>query len=96
MYYIWSLVCTLAIFVFLQYSEYKKNMDNNIRYNLITPNNIVTFIILYIIVSIIFYFSFNYDIKYIINKKNGGFDKEINHITLGKISEDLSIGFTPS
>jgi hypothetical protein len=71
-------------------------MNNNIGYKLITPNNIVTFLILYTITSIIFYFSFNYDIKYNISKKNGGFDKEINPITLAKISEDLSIGFTPS
>lgn len=96
MYYIWSFVCTLVIFAFLQYSEYTKNMKKNIRFNLITSNNIVTFIILYIIFSIIFYFSFNYDIKYIINKKKGGFDNEINHITLGKITDELYTGFTPS
>jgi hypothetical protein len=67
------------------------------RYELLTLNNIVTFLILYIIFSIIFYFSLNYDKSSIlINKKNGGYDKEINHVILGKISEDLSIGFTPS
>jgi len=94
MYYLWSIVFTLLVFILLQYNEYTKNKSG---YKMLTFSNISVFIILYIVVTIIFYFSFSFDFR-CLNKiqQRGGNNYEIDHSMLKKISENLDTGFSPT
>lgn len=104
MYYIWSIIISIILFLLLQYNEYNKNKKNNINYEIFTLSNIGSFLIIYIIITIISYYisNNNQDIK---NSIIGGCDNNkyeiinkninINPDVLKKIPDNIDIGFTP-
>lgn len=102
MYYLWSILVTMIVFFAIQYNEYNKSKYNRIPYNLISLKNIGTFLIIYIILTIILYMAFTQDIQNLTNSlsQRGG-DKSINSyisadpLILRKISEDVDTGFRP-
>lgn len=98
MYYIWSFVISIIISYFIQYNEYEKNPN---EYKLFTLINITTFFVLYLIITIIFYFIFEIDYKCVnkIKKRGGNSDTSIIDIDVVKqlknIKEETLYGFEP-
>lgn len=92
MYYIWSLLLSLIIFFIIQYNEYtnKKN-----KYNIYTIANIATFIMIFMLTTIVFYMLFenNNIINNDVLKVNN--DTYVDTNSLKKISENIYTGFNP-
>ena len=92
MYYIWSIIITLIIFIIIQYFEKKKCDENNENYNLFTITNILVITILYTIITIILYFLYNNNVK----TNNIDIDKDhIDPNILKKIPDNINVGFEP-
>lgn len=99
MYYIWSLIIAVVLFVIIQYKEYHTYKNNNQQYNLYTLTNFMTFVIIYIVSTILFYFLLeNNNIK---KQKISGGSSETTYIdyvnpnVLKKIQDNMYTGFTP-
>lgn len=93
MYYIWSFLISVLIFIIIQHFEYKKNP---FKYNLYTLQNFVTLCIIYILTTVIFYFLFEIDYKCLNKIKKGGkIDVITDPTLLKKISEPIYTGFEP-
>lgn len=103
MYYLWSLFASILIFAAIQYNEYTK-IDNKKHYNPLTFTNIGTFVILYIILTIIMYMitGDTDGIKNTFNAKTiKGGTTNIRSVSadpniLRKISDNVYIGFSPN
>ena len=92
MYYIWSIIITLIIFIIIQYFEKRKCDENNENYNLFTITNILVITILYTIITIILYFLYNNNVK----TNNIYIDKDhIDPNILKKIPDNINVGFEP-
>jgi hypothetical protein len=91
MYYLWSLVATSLIFGAIQYSEYKKD---EYRYNFYTLTNFITFLIMYMIATILFYFLIGTEQENMKLQKGGEYTY-IDPSTLKKIPDSMYTGFTP-
>lgn len=104
MYYLWSLIVTLIIFVAIQYKEYQQTTDKK-DYNLITFSNIGILIVIYLIFTIMFYMLFGIDYN-CLNKiekpksqlKGGNIDDyniPIDPVMLRRIPDQMYTGFDP-
>ncbi len=104
-YYIWSLILSLLIFIIYNYNEYNKCMVENREYYIISINNLILFFITYLLLTIIFYYiftSYNFN-NGVSNGGNGGNgidgDKvkigDIDNAFLKKIPETFNTGFEP-
>lgn len=96
MYYIWSLLVCVIIFALIQYNEYIKD---TYQYRLLTIMNLSTFVIIYLILTIVFYMMFEMDYKSF-NKTQKGGNSSNNPISadpvmLRKITETVYTGFSP-
>ncbi len=100
MYYIWSLLVAMTFFIITQYNEYQKNPK---EYNAYTLTNFGTFFMIYLILTIVFYFIFEIDYN-CLNKiqppKSGGNSSPIENTTidptiLKRIPDNIYTGFTP-
>lgn len=91
MYYIWSLIATTLIFAAIQYTEYKKDEK---RYNAYTLTNFITFLIIYIIATILFYLLLASGMNNTKMQKGGEYTY-IDPSTLKKIPDTVYTGFTP-
>lgn len=99
MYYIWSLLTSTLLFAIIQFNEYSK-LDDKTKFKLFTIINLATFLIMYLLLTILFYMLFGIDYTCInkIEKKRGGnqiHDIAIDPIMLRKISEPVNTGFHP-
>jgi predicted PurR-regulated permease PerM len=95
MYYIWSIVITLIIFIIIQYFEKKRCNENNEDYNLFTLSNLLVIGILYLIITVISYFLYN---NKDIMKNNKDIEIDKDHIDpniLKKIPDNINVGFEP-
>lgn len=90
MYYIWSLIASLILFSAIQYTEYRKN---TYTYKIATPVNVATFVMIYIIFTVIFYMMFNINYKTMKRKHTGGMYADPS--MLRKIVDKVDIGFNP-
>jgi hypothetical protein len=91
MYYIWSLIATTFIFLAIQYTEYQKDAK---RYNAYTLTNFMTFVIIYIIATILFYLLLASGLNNVKMQKGGEYTY-IDPSTLKKIPDAVYTGFTP-
>lgn len=97
MYYIWSLLFAITIFIIIQYRDYQKEPQT---YNVYTFSNIGTFMLIYLIMTIVCYFIFEIDYKSL-NKiqppKLGGSleNAAIDPSMLKRIPDNIYTGFTP-
>lgn len=93
MYYIWSLIISIIIFLAIQYNEYEKNKS---KYNLYSLSNIGTFMIIFVVLTIILYMTSN---NYIFETTSKEINSTSNNIIdpnmLKKIPEPIYTGFTP-
>ena len=94
MYYLWSLVATAFIFGAIQYSEYTKYKKDNYSYNLYTLTNLMTFLLMYMISTILFYFLLGVE-QGTKKLQKGGEYTYIDPATLKKIPDSMYTGFTP-
>ena len=101
MYYIWSLLASSLLFAVIQYNEYDRISDKK-EYNLFTISNIATFVILYIILTIMIYmFTDGSGVSNIFTKNTikGGTDNiksaSADPNILRKISDNVYTGFSP-
>lgn len=99
MYYVWSLLTSIFLFAVIQYNEYSKLIDKK-TYRLFTITNLATLLIMYLLITILFYMIFGIDYTCLnkIEKKRGGnqtHDITIDPIMLRKISEPVYTGFYP-
>ena len=96
MYYVYSLIVSLFIFALIQYKEYEKNKET---FSLYTISNMVTLMIIYLILTIVFYTMFEVDYRCLnkIQKRpiHGG-EPTMQVDFLKKIPDDISTGFRPS
>jgi len=105
MYYIWSLIATLTIFSVLQYNEYTKQVSKNLPYHLYTFSNLSTVIIMYLMLTIMFYMLLSTDhtgIKQVKGKgtKSGGatyddMNMYLDPVMLRRIPDQVYTGFYP-
>lgn len=101
MYYLWSLLVSIVLFSAIQLNEYNKLIDKK-RYSPFTFANLGTFIIIYMIITIIMYMvTGKTDIKTsFMNMKGGSIDKikstSIDPNMLRKISDNVYTGFSPN
>lgn len=100
MYYIWSVILTLILFIIIQYVEKNKAIENNIDYNLFNINNLLIFVFLYIICTIIFYYLFSFtSLNNILSftkqddMTNINLGDKLDPTVLNKINEDFHTGF---
>lgn len=98
MYYIWSFVVCTLLFSAIQYNEYTKDIQH---YRLITMMNFATFLIMYLIMTIVFYMMFEIDYKCLNKIQKGGKSATTNPISadpvmLRKINENVYTGFSPN
>lgn len=100
MYYIYSLIITIILFVIIQLIE--KNKHKNEEYNYLSANNVLIFVMLFLISSVILYFVCGSNSKINIfdfNFKGGSTDKaidhEINPAILRGINDNINVGFEP-
>lgn len=117
-YYLISLIITIIIFSVIQYFEYNKKTNEYLSneydeyepYSLLTINNCLLLIIIYIVSTIIAYYiySANIDFSFILNKvtsvnttntvstTTGGNDNnDIDPKILSKITDNFNVGFEP-
>ena len=94
MYYIWSLLCSLVLFFLIQVSEYRKNER---QYQLYTISNIGTFVIMYIIATIVFYLMHDIDNSVLFNTRKVDVDLSYNvdPNMLKKVTENIHTSFDP-
>lgn len=104
-YYIWSLVISLILFIIIQFYENEKCKKNNEPYNVFTTNNFIIFFIIYLLSTILFYYLFTSYPNIInlipiksfsfssseINTNNDDIDKNI----LKRIPDIYETGFEP-
>ncbi len=96
MYYLWSMLISMVLFTILQYLEYCNKQKNKTKYDLLTLKNFATFIVIYIIISIIYYMIFSMN-----NNQIGGKIPNKNEyvtpdpVMLRKIAEPMYTGFMP-
>lgn len=102
MYYIYSLIITIILFVIIQLFEKNKHKDEDEEYNYISANNVLIFVMLFLISCVILYFVCDsnskiniFDFKF----KGGSTDKviehEINPAILRNINDNINVGFEP-
>lgn len=108
MYYIYSFVITIILFGLIQIYE-KNNKKEDEEYTLMSLNNVLIFVILFLVSSISLYYLFNNktinlaDFKFNLNfLKGGGNDAnniikdEINPVILRQIPDNnINVGFEP-
>lgn len=115
-YYILSFIITFILFTILQIIEYRKNIheiNNNIHdyyiepYNLFQVNNILLFIIIYIIFTVICFYMNTSNISFSLvsrNNKGGTISESIHNVQikdeidpriLSKINDNFNVGFEP-
>lgn len=96
MYYHYSLLITIIVFIFFQVKEYNDLKKKEKKYNLFNINNVIYFILSYVLLTILFFFIFESK-----NIKKINFDKikkeelEFNNELLRKIPENINTGFVP-
>lgn len=104
MYYLWSLVASALLFSVIQFNEYNKMVDKRM-YSPFTLANSGTFLILYIIITIIMYMVTGDTMKdgknsFVKTTMKGGADKiksvSVDPNMLRKISDNVYTGFSPS
>ena len=106
MYYIWSLLTSALLFSVIQFNEYNKIVDKR-NYNLFTLTNFGTFVILYIMITIIMYMvtggtgrQNNHHTMLKGAMKGGNVDKmksvSVDPNMLRKISDNVYTGFSPT
>lgn len=99
-YYIWSLVISLILFIIIQFYENEKCKKNNEPYNVFTTNNFIIFFIIYLLLTISFYYLFTsypniinlIPMKSEINTNN---DDIIDKNMLKRIPDMYDTGFEP-
>lgn len=97
------MVITFILFSVIQYNEYNRNKKNRLPHNMFSLKNISTFILLYILSTIIMYMTFSQpNIANIANtvSQRGGDNISKSYISadphmLRKITDDVEIGFSP-
>lgn len=107
-YYFVSLFITIIIFIIIQYLEYNKKVEdyeNQEPYNLLSLNNLLLFIIIYIVLTTgLFYlngsntnfFSFlEIPNKSNVNNNNNENKTDIDPKVLSKINDNFDTGFAP-
>jgi len=112
-YYLISLIITIIIFGIIQIIEYRKISEENEyskypheSYSFFSINNILIFIIIYIVITIASYllYSSNLDISSYFNFKTKGgnnldnnysIKEEINPQVISKINDNFDIGLDP-
>lgn len=95
MYYLWSFITALLLFLAIQYNEYKKSPK---VYNIYTVTNVTTFFIIYLMLTILFYFMFSEQISNEKVQKGGtniSSSATIDPTILKKIPDVIYTGFTP-
>jgi hypothetical protein len=108
MYYIWSLVAALSIFGAIQWNEYKKQMAKHLPYNPYTFSNLSTLLIMYLLLTIVFYMLLGVDHSCLnkidhnakaakTGKQKGGddFNMMLDPVMLRRIPEQVYTGFNP-
>ena len=96
MYYYYSLLITIIVFIFFQVKEYNDLKKKEKNYNLFNINNLIYFILSYVLLTIIFFFIFeSKNIKKIDFNKIKKEKLEFNNELLGKIPENINTGFVP-
>jgi len=96
MYYNYSLIITILVFIFFQLNEYNNSKKNNKKYELFSMTNLLYFIVSYVLLTIILFFIFeSKHIKKINFEKINKEDFEFNNELLRKIPENINIGFMP-
>lgn len=100
MYYLWSLLISIVVFSAIQLNEYNKLMDKR-RYNPFALANVGTFIVIYMIMTIIMYMiTGKTDINKSFMNMKGGKDKiksaSVDPNVLRKISDNVYTGFSPN
>lgn len=95
MYYFWSFLASLILFIAIQYNEYRKNP---VKYNAYTLLNMTTFIIIYLMLTILFYFMLS-DTSDGTKLQKGGTNisstATIDPSILKKIPDSIYTGFRP-
>jgi hypothetical protein len=91
MYYFWSLLATVCIFAAIQYNEYNKSASKKLPYNLFTMTNISTIIIMYILLTIVFYMLLGIDHSCL--KK---IDKGKSKVSGTSITDDMNTMLDPA
>jgi hypothetical protein len=94
MYYIWSLIISVIVFAAIQYNEYCKDPK---YFNAWSVTNLSTFIIIYIIATIVLYILFStqeYD-STMFKGNTGGSDMHIDPVLLRRIPDQIYTGFSP-
>lgn len=102
MYYVWSLLISAILFSAIQFNEYNKMTDKR-KYSPITLANMGTFVIIYIIITIIMYMftgGTGGQNSFLKKTMKGGTDKiksvSVDPNMLRKISDNVYTGFSPS
>ena len=107
MYYIYSFVTTIVLFTFIQIYEKNKKKEEDQEYNLMSLNNVLIFVILFLVSSISLYYLINNktvnlaDFKFNFNFLKGGnadniIKDEINTAILRQIPDNnINVGFEP-
>lgn len=108
-YYLTSFLSTLVLFVIIQYIEYNRSKNEpEYEYSLFTLNNILLFVIIFIVITIALHYLSpiisKIDFTSInMNMKGGGGTtattieeiKEIDPKILSKINDNFDVGFEP-
>ena len=94
MYYIWSLVISIIIFIIIQYIENDKYNKIGEKYNPFTIINLVIFVILYVLLSIIFFYILS-DKKIFSSNEEIDINNNIDPLILKKIPDTFNTGFEP-
>jgi hypothetical protein len=107
-YYLTSFLSTLVLFVIIQYIEYNRSKNEpDYEYSLFTLNNILLFVIIFIVITIALHYLSpiisKIDFTSInMNMKGGGGTattieeiKEIDPKILSKINDNFDVGFEP-
>jgi hypothetical protein len=108
-YYLTSFLSTLVLFVIIQYIEYNRSKNEpEYEYSLFTLNNILLFVIIFIVITIALHYLSpiisKIDFTSInMNMKGGGSTtattieeiKEIDPKILSKINDNFDVGFEP-
>ena len=96
MYYYYSLLITIIVFIFFQVKEYNDLKKKEKNYNLFNINNLIYFILSYVLLTIILFFIFeSKNIKKIDFNKIKKEKLEFNNELLEKIPENINTGFVP-
>lgn len=95
MYYLWSFISSVLVFAAIQYNESRKNPKD---YQIYTLSNLTTFALIYLMLTILFYFMFS-QISGESKVQKGGTNisssATIDPMILKKIPDHIYTGFTP-